>query len=150
VTDFGDWAFVISGLRPHWLWRTLLLLLGAVAYYAAVRIIGIGMVRYLGVSRNQSRRLRMLTMVPYFSAILLSSVAALLNPIGIQLLWESALPATAGGQSGLLWLQYHIPRATVPKRTSGNLVRSYQWILVALGLAVADLIILGRGITIHR
>src|SRR6185436_5837538 len=29
VTNFGDWAAVISGLYPHWLWRALLVVGGA-------------------------------------------------------------------------------------------------------------------------
>jgi hypothetical protein len=61
VTNFGDWAAVISGLHPHWLWRTLLVVGGAAAYYAAVRVVGIGLVRYVGVPRDQQRRMRKLT-----------------------------------------------------------------------------------------
>ena len=38
VTNFGDWAAVISGLYPHWLWRALLVVGGAATYYAAVRV----------------------------------------------------------------------------------------------------------------
>lgn len=34
----------------------------------------------------------------------------LLNPLGMRLLWQSALPATAEGESGLLWLQYYFLR----------------------------------------
>jgi hypothetical protein len=104
VTDFGDWAAVISGLHPHWLWRALLEVGGACSYYIAVLVVGIGLVRQVGVPRNQRDRLRRLPIVLYFSAILLASVAGLLNPLGIRLLWQFALPATAGGQSGLLWL----------------------------------------------
>lgn len=96
------------------------------------------------------RRLRKLTSVPYFSAILLASVAGLLNPLGIQLLWQSALPATAGGQSGLLWLQYYIPRGTEPTRKPGQLARSYVWIGVAAVLGVVYVVVLGRGVTLHR
>src|SRR5215831_7294699 len=32
VTDFGDWAMVIRGIRPQWLWRALLVILGACSY----------------------------------------------------------------------------------------------------------------------
>jgi hypothetical protein len=88
-------------------------------------------------------------MVPYLSAILLASVAGLLNPLGIQLLWWSALPATAGGQSGLLWLQYYIPRQTEPKRSPGQLARSYVWIGVAAVMGVAYVVVLGRGVTLR-
>lgn len=150
VTNFGDWADVISGLYPHWLWQTLLVVVGVCSYYAAVVIVGNELVRYVGIPRDQQRRLRKLTVVPYLSVILLSSVAGLLNPLGIQLLWQSALPATAGGQSGLLWLQYYIPRGTQPKRKPENLGRSYVWVVVAGVLAVVYVVVLGRGITVHR
>ena len=150
VTNFGDWAAVISGLHPHWLWRALLAVVGASSYYAAVIVVGIALVRCVGIPRQQQGRLRKLTILPYFSAILLASVAGLLNPLGIQLLWQSALPATAGGQSGLLWLQYYIPRQTERMRTPEQLARSYVWIGVASFLGLVYVVVLGRGITLHR
>lgn len=55
VTNFGDWAAVISGLYPHWLWRALLVVGGTATYYAAVRVVGIGLVRtweFRGTSRR--------------------------------------------------------------------------------------------------
>ncbi len=150
LTNFGDWAAVISGLHPHWLWRTVLVLVGATSYYVAVLVVGIGLVRYMGVPRDEQRRLRELTIVPYFSAIFLSGVAGLLNPLGIKLLWQSALPATAGGQSGLLWLQFYIPRGTKPNRTAEAIERNYVLIGLTAVLAFAYVVVLGRGITLHR
>jgi hypothetical protein len=150
VTNFGDWAAVISGLHLHWLWRTLLVVVGACSYYAAVLVVGIGLVRYVGIPRHEQGRLRKLTIVPYLTTILLASVAGLLNPLGIKLLWESALPATAGGQSGLLWLQYYIPRQTEPKRSLGQLARTYVWIGAAAVLGIIYVAVLGRGITLRR
>lgn len=149
VTNFGDWAAVILGLHPHWLWRTLLVVVGASSYFAAALVVGIGLVCDVGIRRNQQRRLRKLTIVPYFSAIVLASVAGLLNPLGMQLLWQSALPATAGGQSGLLWLQYYIPRATEPRRAPEQVGRNYVWIVVAALLALLYAVVLGRGVTLH-
>jgi hypothetical protein len=149
ITNFGDWAAVISGLHPHWLWRALLVGVGASSYFAAALVVGIGLVRHVGVPRDQQGRLRKLTIVPYFSAIVLSSVAGVLNPFGLQLLWQSALPATAGGQSGLLWLQYYIPRGTEPRRTTEQLRRNYAWIVVVAVLALLYVVVLGRGITVR-
>jgi hypothetical protein len=148
VTNFGDWAAVISGLHPHWLWRTLLVGVGAASYYAAARIVGIRLVSYVGIPRDEQRRLRKLTVVPYVAASLLACIAALLNPLGIVLLLESAIPATAGGLSGLLWLQYYIPRATLPNRTGEVLHCKYVVIILAGVLAVAYIVVLGRGITL--
>jgi hypothetical protein len=150
VSDFGDWAAVISGLQPHWLWRVLLAAGGAASYYAAALIVGTGFARYLALGRPQQKRLRKLTIIAYFSPIVLMSVAALRNPLGIQLLWQSALPATAGGQSGLLWLQYCIPRGTTPERKPEYLRRNPVWIATAALLAIAYILVLGRGIVLHR
>lgn len=150
ISNFGDWAAVISGLNPHWLWRVLLVGIGAASYYACVLVVGLGLVRYVGVPRWDLKRMRKLTIIPYFSAILLLSIAAILNPLGIQLLWESALPATAGGQSGLLWLPYYIPRGTAPKQGTEQLARSYLWITVATALACLYIAVLGHGIILRR
>ena len=149
VTNFGDWAAVISGLPMHWLWRALLVIVGAASYFIAAVVISIGLVRYVGIPRHQHGRLRKLTIVPYFSGILLASVAGLLNPLGMQLLWQSALPATAGGQSGLLWLQYYVPKQTEPKRSPGQIARNYLWIGVSAVLALVYVVVLGRGITLR-
>lgn len=148
VTNFGDWAAVISGLPSHWLWRVLLVVVGVCSYFGAVLVVGTGLVRYLKIPRDQQGRLRKLTFVPYVSAILLGSIAGLLNPLGIQLVWQSALPATAGGQSGLLWLQYYIPRRTEPTGAAEPLPRNYTWIAIATVLAIVYVAVLGRGVTI--
>jgi len=123
---------------------------GVSSYYASVLLVGIGLVRYVGVPRNQQKRLRKLTTVPYFSAILLAGVAGLLNPLGMPLLWQSALPATAGGQSGLLWLQYYIPKGTEPNRAPEQVERISGWIVAAGVLALVYTVVLARGITLHR
>ena len=150
VTNFGDWAVVIAGLHAHWLWRSLLVVAGVASYYGAVLIVGAGLVRYVGVPRNEPGRLRKLTFIPYFSGVLLFSAGGLLNPIGIQLVWQSALPASAGADSGLLWLRYYIPRRTVPERASDGIKRDYVWITVAVALSLAFIFVLGRGIALHR
>lgn len=149
VSNFGDWAVVIAPMHPHWLWRALLVLLGAAAYYGAMLVVGQGMVRYLGIPRV-SVRLPKLLFLPYFSAIAIAVAGALPNPVGIALVWESALPATAGANSGLLWLQHYIPRATVPERSSPALERSYAWIAMATLCSLAFIVIIGPGITLHR
>ena len=111
---------------------------------------GIGLVRYVGVPKNEQRRLRKLTFPPYVSAILLACAGGLLNPLGMQLMWQSALPATAGGDSGFLWLRYYIPKGTIPEQPSDGIDRSYLWITVATALSVVFIFMLGRGITLRR
>jgi hypothetical protein len=47
-------------------------------------------------------------------------------------------------------LQYYIPRQTEPEGSPGQLGRSYAWIAVAAVLGVVYIVVLGRGITLHR
>jgi hypothetical protein len=70
--------------------------------------------------------------------------------MGIRWLWQSALPATAGGHSGLLWLMYYIPRGTAAVRRPDGLDRNCAWMSVALALSAPFLFVLGRGVTLHR
>lgn len=150
VSNFGDWAVVIAGLPAHQLWRVLLIITGAISYFGAALAVGTGLVRYVGTPRNDQRRLRKMTLIPYLWGVLFSSAGALLNPIGPQLLWQSALPATAGGQSGLLWLRYYIPKTAIPERSSDGIGRSYAWIAAAIVLSIPFIFVLGRGITLQR
>lgn len=150
ATNFGDWEQVIRGLHPYWAFRTTLIVVGIVTYYAAVLVIGISLVRFVGVARSNQARIRRLMFVPYFTAVILQGGAALLNPFGMQYVFVSALAATAGGQSALLWLQYYIPKKTQPEASSDVIPRSYPWIIVSILLAAAFIAILGPGIRLPR
>jgi hypothetical protein len=150
VTNFGDWAVVIADSSAHWLWRTLLVVGGIASYYAGVFLVGTGLVRYVGVPRNNLRRLRNLTFIPYFSAVLLSCAGGLLNPIGIQLMWQSALPGAAGAHSGLLWLRYYIPKETVPERPPDGVARNNAWIIAGLAVSLVFIFVMGHGIRLHQ
>jgi hypothetical protein len=150
ITNFGDWAVVIADLHAHWLWRTLLVVIGVASYYVAILVVGTGLVRYVGVPRTEPRRLRKLTFIPYFSAVFLLCAGGLLNPIGIQLVWQSALPGAAGADCGLLWLRYYIPKTTVPEVGSDGIGRNYVWIIMAAILSLVFILVLGRGVTLHR
>jgi hypothetical protein len=150
ISNFGDWAEVISGLSHSGLWRALLVVAGLCTYLLSVRMVGVGLIRDVAVARSDWRRLRTLTVVPYISAVLILSVAALRNPLGIQLFWQSALPAAVGGQCGLLWLRYYIPRTVEPAMLPESIARSYGWITIAIGLSMFFIFILGSGIKLHR
>jgi hypothetical protein len=39
VTNFGDWAAVIRGLQPHWMWQLGLVVLGVISYYASMLVV---------------------------------------------------------------------------------------------------------------
>jgi hypothetical protein len=150
VTNFGDWAVVIANTHPYWLWRVMLVVVGMASYYGAALLIAHGVARDVGIFPQPRTRLRRILFLPYFSAIAIAVASAALNPIGLALMWQSALPATAGANSGLLWLHNWIPSRIGPPEQPSALSRSYAWILTAVFCAVVFIFILGRGITLHR
>ncbi len=150
VSNFGDWQVVIAPMRPYWMWRAALVVVGIAAYYCAILLVGTALVRYVGVALDDLTRYRKLTFIPYFSAALLLGAGGLLNPIGIQLVWESALPGAAGADCGLLWMRYYVPKRTVPEWGSPAISRSYAWIIAAAVVSLAFIFVLGRGIPLHR
>src|SRR5580700_3714226 len=40
VANFGDWAAVIHGLEPYWMWRLGLVVLGLVTYFVSMLQVG--------------------------------------------------------------------------------------------------------------
>jgi len=148
ATDFGDWATVIQGMQPHWAWRLALVVAGVAMYFGAVVLVGKTYVQDLGIPVSDAFRLRRLSILPYVSAIVIVCLAGLFNPIGKQLLWQSALPATAGGHSGLLWFRHYVPKGTVPAAIADHIQRGYRWIIVALTAAVIYVVVLGHGMTL--
>ncbi len=150
VTNFGDWAQVIAGMHPYWLLRMLLILGGMAAYFEAMRVIAASLVRYLGVPRTDHARFRRLMWTAYFAAVIIEVIAGLRNPLGLPLVFESALPATAGANCALLFLIYYVPKSTVPGSNNQPVQRSYAWITIAIVLALFFIVVAGAGIQIQR
>jgi hypothetical protein len=150
VSNFGDWAVVIAGMKAHVFWRVLLVVVGLLAYWFAAVTIGTALVRYVGVPLHETPRIRLLTIVPYVSSVVLSCLAGLMNPIGLTLVLVSALPASAGANSGLLWMRYYVSKRTVPDTIPQPVGRSGIWIALSIAIALPFVFVLGRGITLHR
>ncbi|HET6179991.1 MAG TPA: hypothetical protein VFE61_23925 [Candidatus Sulfotelmatobacter sp.] len=68
VANFGDWAAVIRGLHPHWMWRVGLVLLGVASYYASMLLVA-AKLKYFHGRGEGSSRLRGLCWTPYVSAL---------------------------------------------------------------------------------
>ena len=148
VSNFGDWAMVIQGLHPHWLFRAALVIIGIISYYGAILLIGTNLIRHMGVTHEDARRFRRLLWVPYFSALTIDGLAGLFNPIGMQYVLLSALAATAGGNCGLLWLRYYIPKSVHPGPAQ-IVPRSYAWIIIAAICAAMFIGVFGPGIHLN-
>ena len=149
VTNFGDWAVVIRGLQPHWMWQLGLVALGMISYYGSMLLVRNELVPFR--SPTDSARLRGLCWTPYFADGVLAGLGGLLNPAGLFYVIASALPSTLGANAGLLSLPSMLRRGNViEKQAVGPVARSFVWIATGLAASLIFVFVLGRGITLTR
>lgn len=149
IGNIGDWAYVIHDLHPAWAWRVGLTLIGAATYWWFV-IISLRELQPL-LSPNHERRLRLARrylFIPYFTNGVLLTVAGLFNPVGMFLVAISAMAASFGGCSGLLWMGsfLHGNQVRPPSTESAPLKKSWSWIATAIPLAAVFIAVIGRGV----
>jgi hypothetical protein len=148
--NFGDWAEVIRGLQPHWIWRAGLVVLGAASYYASMLIVAAKMKPFQSDGKG-SRRVHMLCWTPYFTDGILAGLGGLFNPLGLFYVIASALPSTLGANAGLLSLPGMIGRwRTAKERQVEPIRRSAAWIATAAVASLLFIFVLGHGITWSR
>jgi hypothetical protein len=149
IGNIGDWAYVIHDLRPAWAWRVGLTALGLVSYRFFVLTSIREMQPLLSTNQEQRlRRARRLTFIPYFTNGVLLTVAGLFNPVGMFLVAISAMAASFGGTSGLMWMGSLLrgDRIPPPKQDGPWIERSWAWIRTATVVACFFLVVLGRGV----
>lgn len=152
VGNIGDWADVIQGQQPAWLWRVGLTVLGVASYLFFVWIALREMGPFLGRDRaGRVRRARSLTLTPYLTDGILSCIAGLFNPVGMILVAISAAAASFGGASALAWMPEWLHGTRIPTTESQMppLRRSRAWIASAAVVALSFIFVLGRGLKFH-
>ena len=147
VANFSDWAAVIRGLQPQWLWRLILIVTGIVTYGASVLLVRAELKRF---RRIPARRLRTLCWTPYFTDGVLAGLGGLMSPLGVFYIIASALPSTLGANSGLLYIPYTIHHSKPGDDQVGPVPRSAAWIAVGAAAGLLFVFMLGRGISWTR
>ena len=145
IANFGDWAGVIRGLQPQWVWRVGLVVLGVAAYYAAMLLVVSELKAFRRI--DMPRRIRGLAWTPYFTEGIVSTLAGLLNPAGLFYVIASAIPATMGANAGMMSLPGMVGR--VEGERVGVIRRDWLWIGAATVLVILFVFVLGRGVTWH-
>jgi hypothetical protein len=149
MSNIGDWANVIAGLSGFWLWRALLILIGAASYFLCVRMMlakaipltgGDPAVRYF--------RANLLMLVPYVAGAIMSVVAGALNPEAKALILISAVAASLGGMSGLAWGPQMLrdPHWLASSKPPAAIPRHWGWITAGVLVAVVFAVVLGPGL----
>jgi hypothetical protein len=148
--NFGDWAEVIRGLQPHWMWRAGLVVVGVASYYASMLVVAAGMKPFQSAGKG-SPRVRVLCWTPYFTDGILACLGGLFNPLGLFYVIASALPSTLGANAGLLSLPGMIGRWRSAKDGQVEPIRrSAAWIVSAAVASLLFIFVLGHGITRSR
>lgn len=149
VGNIGDWAVVIGGWQPHYLWRVGMTAGGLLLYLAMVRVALGEMGRLIGGGApEQFRRAKKLALVPYFAGGITSVLAGLFNPVGMILVAISAGASTFGGTSAFAWMMEVFPSGRFHKSPGPPLEipRSLGWIFVGVLVFIPFVLWLGPGI----
>lgn len=150
MAGVGDVATVIEGLEPAWLWRGLVLLVGAALYLGLIAVaLHLFGTRVGGTTDERIGRAQKLAVWSYVGIVIPVVLASLLHPEGF-----TGLPAIAGmaaaflGQSPLLWMMQWFRASTFAKRDGDPLqIRANRAIpLAAIIVALLYGVGLGRGI----
>jgi hypothetical protein len=152
IGNFGDWADVIHGLAPAWLWRTGLIVLGAASYALFVWLALLELRSFLGEADWRRGGAKDLTIVPYITGGILYTVAGMFNPVGWILVGVSAAAASFGGTSGMAWMTQYLGSKLVPRIPSQPVVleRSRGWMVAAFIAAIVFVGVIGRGVVMSK
>jgi hypothetical protein len=148
VGNIGDWSYFIHDWHPAWAFRVGLTVLGLVSYYLFVVLSARELRPWLAMEEaERRRRTRKLTFLPYFTNGILLTVAGLFNPIGMMLVAISAMAASFGGTSGLLWMGQLPASQQITSLPDNNVIeRSRAWLITALVVGCVFVFLLGRGV----
>jgi hypothetical protein len=147
LIDYGDWAVVISALKPHWMWRTIIGVLGIVTYGGVVRFSAAQMATVANATLVERRDVRRLVFPAYLAGGLLLLAGAALNPISPQLILLSGASSGFAAMAGLLFIPRLVERRT--KESSAPvpvLDFSPVWLILGIVTTVLFVGLLGPGI----
>jgi hypothetical protein len=147
IALFGDWAAVISGLSPAWVWRGLLVVFSVISYYLSLLLLAVELRPFCGSNAPGAlARLQRITLIPFIAALAAAGLGGAFNPVGWTVIFTSALPGAAAA-FGLTQVD-NFPAVSVSGSSipAGAITRSLGWILAAAGVLIFFVGVLGPGI----
>jgi hypothetical protein len=150
VSNIGDWADVMRGLEPVWIWRAALGLVGALTYWLATRWAMGELGRHLRTSgAARLAEANRYTLTAYAAGTLLSLAAGLFEPGGAIIVLIAGVAASLGGASGLAWGPQLLrdPRLGAPQEPALSVTRDWRWIVGGALAALVFVFVLGQGMS---
>ena len=147
IALFGDWAAVISGLSPAWVWRGLLVVFSVISYYFSLLLLAVELRPFCGSDAPGALdRLQQITLVPFIAALGVAGLGGAFNPVGWTVIFTSALPGAAAA-FGLTQIDnFPTVRVRGSSIPAGVITRSLGWILAAVAVLAFFVGVLGPGI----
>lgn len=150
IGNIGDWANVIRGWEPHWLWRVILAAGGTSLYLYFVWLALHELGKLVGGEGDKPiKRAIRLGILAYVASVVTIGLAAAMNAEGLTGLPAVAgILAVAGGSSPLLWMMQWFRADYFPKLAHDSLsfTRNWQVIGGAVVIAAFYIFVLGPSI----
>jgi hypothetical protein len=148
ILGSGDWAVVIAGLEPGWLWRLSMIAVGGATYALAVYVAAVLLGRLLRDGTLSGAETRRLCFLPYGVGGMLLVVAAVPNPVSGWLILTSGASSGFGAMAGLLGVPRLAPvrASAVGPSPTAPLAFSPAWIGAGIVAGAVLVLIIGRGI----
>ena len=151
LMNSGDWANVVAGLSPPWLWRCILLLLGTMLYVFSIRAAANSMIRFVESGAASLPDTKHLVWCSYLAAGVVMTIASIFNPISRGLILVSGVGASFGLNAGLLFLPGIVAgNAKNADAVAPRVPFSLPWLVSALIFSGVFIAILGPGIHFAR
>ena len=148
IANVGDWAVVINGWEPSWLWRGLMTIVGTMLFMLFVRV---GLLEFGkivgGDADEQIHRANKLCILSYITSFVVILIAGFFCPYGILSLPVTAgLFAALGALSPFLWMMRWFRTDKFIKLDSEPLEihRKWQWLVAAIIVVFTYTYILGQ------
>jgi hypothetical protein len=144
ISGAGDLSVVIAAFNPPWLWRILLAVAGIFIYRPALRFAVTALRDLLVRGEVAYRDLWRPTLAAYFTASILLTAGAVLNPVNSGLVVIGVVAASFGLNFGLLLIPAFLSQ---PVESEPTATRSmpFDWLWFFFGLAAAVAFLAGLG-----
>jgi hypothetical protein len=148
IANIGDWAVVVNGWEPSWLWHVLMTVVGIVLFIVFVRLALQEFGKMVGGDADeQIQRANRLWILSYITSFMVVLMAGFFCPYGpLSLPVTAGLFAVIGALSPLLWMTRWFRTKNFVKLVKEPLEirRKWQWLLMAFVVVFVYVFILGR------
>jgi hypothetical protein len=150
LANIGDWANIVRGHEPAWLWHVILMAIGAPGYWLATRWMMDRLGRRLPGGGSRVAAAYRYTLVSYIAIGALAISGGIFEPGGVFVVLISAAAASLGGMSALAWgpQMLHDRRLGEPPEEPLQVARDARWIIAAALVTIVWVTVLGPGLSL--